>query len=268
MIEKPNYYGIMPASVRYDKELKPMEKIMYTEITALSNKNGYCNATNSYFAELYDVHKNTVGDWINKLVEKGYLQSELIYKGKQIIERRLYINDIPVNKKIEENNTRINNTRLIKRKNIKKEKSLYEGKDKIEIGSKEIEAMELINQSNYSEEAKELIIYWWFCIKPLAIKKKLKSNSSLIALLKRDYMLNSPYLSEFIEQSEERLWMDLLPTCWDSFVKNKEIENKFKNQSTHKSTDKQPKKIIKNNYDWDIGEWNHGSNKKYSKKYF
>ena len=46
----PNYFGILPANVRYDKRLKPMEKILYTEITALANKKGYCYATNSYFA--------------------------------------------------------------------------------------------------------------------------------------------------------------------------------------------------------------------------
>ena len=59
-MENPNYYGILPANVRYDKNLKPMEKILYTELTALSNKNGYCNAKNIYFGKLYDVHKNTV----------------------------------------------------------------------------------------------------------------------------------------------------------------------------------------------------------------
>lgn len=92
-MESPNYYGILPANVRYDKRLKPMEKIMYCEITALTNKNGYCYASNSYFAELYEVHKNTVGVWVNHLVECGYLRTELIYKAgtKEVQERRLYI---------------------------------------------------------------------------------------------------------------------------------------------------------------------------------
>ena len=33
-MEKPNYFGILPANVRYDKNLKPMEKILYTEISS------------------------------------------------------------------------------------------------------------------------------------------------------------------------------------------------------------------------------------------
>ncbi len=53
--EDPNYWAILPANVRYDKELAANEKILYAEITALSNKYGFCFAKNKYFAELYGV---------------------------------------------------------------------------------------------------------------------------------------------------------------------------------------------------------------------
>ena len=140
-MEKPNFYGIMPADVRYDKNLKPMEKILYTEITALSNKEGYCFATNSYFGELYEVNKKTVSGWISNLEKQGYIKIVLIYKKgtKEIVERRIYINqkvtpinentdtyvkkDVvvstkysigypqkngdPIHKKVEDNNTRL-----------------------------------------------------------------------------------------------------------------------------------------------------------------
>lgn len=95
-MEKPNYYGILPANVRYDKRLKPMEKILYSEITALSNTQGFCFASNSYFAKLYEVNKKTVGVWVNNLFKFGYLKVELIYKenSKEVLERRLYIVDL------------------------------------------------------------------------------------------------------------------------------------------------------------------------------
>lgn len=95
-MEKPNYYGILPATVRYDKRLKPMEKILYSEITALANTQGFCFASNSYFGKLYEVDKKTVGVWINNLAKLGYLKVELIYKenSKEVLERRLYIVDL------------------------------------------------------------------------------------------------------------------------------------------------------------------------------
>lgn len=106
-MEKPNYYGLLPANVRYDKRLKPMEKILYSEITALANVHGYCYAGNSYFGKLYEVHKNTVGVWINNLVECGYLKVKMIYKegSKEVLERRLYIVDlkeVPLSAPVEE----------------------------------------------------------------------------------------------------------------------------------------------------------------------
>ena len=49
---QPSYYAVIPANVRYDKTLPPLARLMYAEITALSNQYGYCFATNKYFAEL------------------------------------------------------------------------------------------------------------------------------------------------------------------------------------------------------------------------
>lgn len=93
MKETPNYYSIIPANVRYDKELKANEKLLYSEITALCNKEGYCYATNKYFSNLYDVSVQSISAWINNLIDKGYLVSEFKYKEgtKEIEYRRLSI---------------------------------------------------------------------------------------------------------------------------------------------------------------------------------
>ena len=91
MEEKPNYYSIIPADVRYDTELKPNEKLLYGEITSLMNKEGYCYASNKYFADLYNVSVQSISYWISNLIDKGYLQSEIVYKenSKEISYRKL-----------------------------------------------------------------------------------------------------------------------------------------------------------------------------------
>ena len=96
--EFPSYYSIIPATVRYDHNLKANEKLMYGEITALSSKNGYCWAENRYFAELYDVHKITISNWLKNLEDNGYIRTELkyVYGTKQVSKRLIYINDTPI----------------------------------------------------------------------------------------------------------------------------------------------------------------------------
>ncbi len=124
-----NYYAIIPATVRYDTRLKSSEKLMYGEITALANKNGYCFASNKYFAELYNVTIHTVSQWISKLTKLGYVYVEIIRNAKnEVMERRIYIIDYPnvqINtypyvlkckypryKKVQENNIKNNIDRL------------------------------------------------------------------------------------------------------------------------------------------------------------
>lgn len=134
-MEQPSYYSILTANVRYDPRLKNHAdcKVLYSEITALSNKYGYCHATNKYFAKLYDRPVPTISKWINLLKDCGYLKVAMIKDGKQIKERRIYpvstpINvDVntylgkreegingnvksPINVDVKENNTSINNT--------------------------------------------------------------------------------------------------------------------------------------------------------------
>ena len=50
-INRIGYFAVIPATVLFNNELKPNEKLLYALITALSNKEGYCYASNKYLGE-------------------------------------------------------------------------------------------------------------------------------------------------------------------------------------------------------------------------
>jgi hypothetical protein len=126
------YYAVIPANVRYDTELPPNAKLLYGEITALCNQNGYCWATNEYFASLYKCTRQSVSSWIAKLKERGYIDIELIYRegSKEILHRYIKIIEYPIQKNLntpiqknlKDNNTSSFNNTSNKKKERKKEK--------------------------------------------------------------------------------------------------------------------------------------------------
>lgn len=97
-MEKPNYYAIIPADVRYDSELPPRAILLYAEITALSGARGYCWATNDYFAKLYDVHEKSISRLVSQLEKKGYIQTFQTRNEKGRTDRQIYLT--PSNKNV------------------------------------------------------------------------------------------------------------------------------------------------------------------------
>ena len=91
-MEQPNYYAIIPADIRYDCRLTDKEKLLYGEITALSNKEGCCWASNEYFSRLYNSSIRTIKGAVTKLEKCGYLKRVLLYKenSKEVEKRLLY----------------------------------------------------------------------------------------------------------------------------------------------------------------------------------
>lgn len=87
MTEKPNYYAILPAQVRYSTKINPHEKLLFAEITSLCQKEEYgycCFAKNEYFAKIYGKYNKklkkevpralpTISRWINKLEKEGFI---------------------------------------------------------------------------------------------------------------------------------------------------------------------------------------------------
>lgn len=91
-INKPSYYTVMPAVVRYDGRLKANEKILYSEIVTLASKNGYCYASNKYLSEIYGVSIVSISNWINRLIDLGYVknENEFLNDTGYIVKRKLF----------------------------------------------------------------------------------------------------------------------------------------------------------------------------------
>lgn len=120
---KPSYFSIIPAIVRYDNELKDKAKLLFSEITCLTNSLGHCIASNDYFANLYGVSKETISRLINQLAKKNYIKINYEKRGSQITKRMIILSsDIQncqrsvdenvirsVDENVKDNNTSINN---------------------------------------------------------------------------------------------------------------------------------------------------------------
>ena len=143
-MEQPTYYAIIPAYVRYDKNLKPNEKLLYWEITCLTQRTWYCFASNKYFSELYWVSKQCVSWWINNLKRKWYIDIVVEYgPNKEIINRYITLNEYPIKEKFNtpikeklkgnttSNNTTSNNMSNDEEKEKEQQNTSYEDKEKL-----------------------------------------------------------------------------------------------------------------------------------------
>ena len=129
--ENPTFFSIMPAKVRYSQKISDKAKIIYSEITSLSNKYGYCRARNSYFSRVYGITEETASRIITQLEKNGFIKKILVKnKSNDNTERYIYpliqtskgfdekvIDPLTKNakgfdEKVKYNNTRVNNTRV------------------------------------------------------------------------------------------------------------------------------------------------------------
>ena len=67
------FIGYIPATIRYDQELSPRDKLIYCEITATLDKDGICTKNNIHFANTTGCTKSTVSASMTKLRERGYI---------------------------------------------------------------------------------------------------------------------------------------------------------------------------------------------------
>ena len=90
--DKPNFYAIIPADVRYDEQIPPNAKLLYAEISSLIGKEGFCYASNAYFNETFGFSEQTVARLIAKLEDRGYVKRVIERDNKgQVALRKIYL---------------------------------------------------------------------------------------------------------------------------------------------------------------------------------
>lgn len=126
---KPDYYVLIPSHVRYCKDLKPIERLIFGEITCLCNSKGYCWARNNYFADLFQISARSVSRYINHLKSLDFITVKIERdERKMVIKRIIKIVNYnidktvdtprqncppPIDRTVQYNNTRINNKKDI-----------------------------------------------------------------------------------------------------------------------------------------------------------
>lgn len=86
--DKPGYWAVLPAQIRYDPAIPPNAKLLYAEISSLTDARGYCYAANAYFERLYELSERTISRLIQALAKAGYIRVEDSDGGKA--QRKIY----------------------------------------------------------------------------------------------------------------------------------------------------------------------------------
>lgn len=94
-VKRSDWDSLLPAAVRYDSRLKGDAKVLYSEILLLSNKAGYCYATDQHLAALFDAGQRTITRHIAELKKYGYIKIETKRQGKRVTERHIYPLELP-----------------------------------------------------------------------------------------------------------------------------------------------------------------------------
>jgi hypothetical protein len=196
MEKQVSYYAIIPSNVRYNENLPPNAKLLYGEITALCNQKGYCWSSNKYFADLYNVSKQTISVWISKLRKEGFIFTEFTYKGgsKEIDNRYIKLSGDPILKKMNTpplKNTKVNTTNINTTINIKKENSISVEFEEV-LNPNQLSLIDQIKEKEKSSDKKEsfnfrkeminlgfredLVLDW------LAVRKTKKATNTKTAL--------------------------------------------------------------------------------------
>lgn len=109
MHSNPGFWAVLPAAVRYDRTLTQTAKLLYAEITSLSASDGYCWASDEYFAKLFDCSVATITRALRSLRAGGYIYSTKTANAKGT-ERHIFCGSLPLKGGIVKNDDTLDDT--------------------------------------------------------------------------------------------------------------------------------------------------------------
>lgn len=108
-MEKTENFGLgwslVPPAILSTNELSANEKLLWGRINGLTNKRGFCFATNGWLSSQLGLSDRTAEGLINNMIDKGFLKRLFVYKkgeeeiilekydkvkGMKLVERRLF----------------------------------------------------------------------------------------------------------------------------------------------------------------------------------
>lgn len=88
----PAYFAIITGPVLDDRVLSDSAKLLYGRITSMTDREGYCWATNKYLSELTGYGERTITRLVAQLEQRGHIWTEVVPVSKTGgRERRIYI---------------------------------------------------------------------------------------------------------------------------------------------------------------------------------
>lgn len=136
-----DYFIVIPARVRLDQSLLPLDKLIYGEILCLSHQTGYCWAQNSTLGEVYGARPETVSRSIRKLQNAGYIQVSFTGKGNS--GRRI----LPLDSDIKALDSQINTLDLhVKGDDVQIKAPLTSGSSPLDLEIKHNKKNNIINE--------------------------------------------------------------------------------------------------------------------------
>jgi len=92
-MENKPLYAIIPANVFYDHSLSANARLLFGEISGLTNSEGFCWAGNQYFQKRHNVTKRSISKWISELQDAGYINVQCFLDENQQQRRHIYLVD-------------------------------------------------------------------------------------------------------------------------------------------------------------------------------